>query len=90
MLLPCRKIIYAMLVGGRPGSKHKLVVIQNICVQWWDLGGVGVSVNLLKIDIKKKYLEYGVVMALIYAVTARIFVDFKNKFYLKMNLSSYL
>lgn len=51
MLLPCRKIIYAMLVGGRPGSKHELVVIQNICVQWWDLGGVGVSVNLLKIDI---------------------------------------
>lgn len=84
MLLPCRKITYAMLVGGRPGSKHKLVVIQNICVQWWDLGGVGVSVNLLKIDIKKKnYLEYGVVMALIYAVTARIFVDFKNEFYLK-------
>lgn len=90
MLLPCRKIIYAMLVGGRPGSKHELVVIQNICVQWWDLGGVGVSVNLLKIDIKKNYLEYGVVMALIYAVTARIFVDFKNKFYLQMNLSSYL
>lgn len=29
-------------------------------------------------------------MALIYAVTARIFVDFKNKFYLKMKLSSYL
>lgn len=77
-------------MGGRPGSKHELVVIQNICVQWWDLGGVGVSVNLLKIDIKKNYLEYGVVMALIYAVTARLFVDFKNKFYLKMNLSSYL
>lgn len=77
-------------MGGRPGSKHELVVIQNICVQWWDLGGVGVSVNLLKIDIKKNYLEYGVVTALIYAVTARIFVDFKNKFYLKMNLSSYL
>lgn len=45
-----------MLVGGRPGSKDKLVVIQNICVQWWDLGGVGVSVNLLKIDIKKKII----------------------------------
>lgn len=55
MLSPCRKIIYAVVVGGRPGSKRKLVVIQNICVQWWDLGGVGVSViNLLKIDIKKK------------------------------------
>lgn len=37
------------------------------------------------------YLEYEiVVMALIYAVTARIFADFKNKFYLKNNLSSYL